>query len=359
MSTLVPSFDHLLRLTDGTGIFEHAQYTTPRVEHGYCTDDVARALLVVAREPDPSPYRDIERTYLDFLGSAQRPGGLFANRLSIDREWVDDVRHDGTHDATGRARWALGTVAGRRSGAVASAAFAMFDRGTGFASEHPRASAFAILGACEVLEAHPDHAGATALVRRSVGSLGTVRTDPAWPWPEERLSYANAAIPDALLAAGVVLGDGESTSAGLDLLRWLVEVETLDGHFSFTPVGGWGASEPRPGFDQQPIEAAAMADACARAYALTGDPSWATAVHRAAAWFLGANDSGTLLADPTSGGGHDGLTATGRNENQGAESTIALISTLQQAWRLGPAATDGRGSRRAGHAPSPSAPPAG
>jgi len=114
------------------------------------------------------------------------------------------------------------------------------------------------------------------------------------------------------------------------MLGWLMEVETLDGHLSVTPVGGWVTGEPRPGFDQQPIEAAALADACWRAYAVTGDPRWQAGLLRCEAWFLGANDAGISLVDNITGGCCDGLHRTGRNENQGAESTLAMISTFQR-----------------------------
>jgi hypothetical protein len=113
------------------------------------------------------------------------------------------------------------------------------------------------------------------------------------------------------------------------LLGWLLERETVAGHLSPTPVGGRGPGEETPGFDQQPIEAAAMADACARAFAVTGDARWAAGVRSAVRWFLGDNDAGIPMLDPATGGGFDGLEPDGRNANQGAESTMALISTLQ------------------------------
>ncbi|MDQ2758232.1 MAG: glycosyltransferase, partial [Actinomycetota bacterium] len=155
--------------------------------------------------------------------------------------------------------------------------------------------------------------------------------------PEPRLRYANAALPEVLLAAGSLLEVPEAprwTEQGLTLLTWLVEQETRGDHLSVVPTGGWAAGEPRPGFDQQPIEVAALADAAARALDVTGDPVWHDLVGRCAAWFAGANDSGVDLRDPETGGGYDGLEPGGHNENEGAESTIALISTLQQAQRL-------------------------
>jgi hypothetical protein len=155
-----------------------------------------------------------------------------------------------------------------------------------------------------------------------------------WPWPEPRLSYANAALPDALLAAGAALDSPSLVADGLGLLSWLLDRQTRDGHLSVVPTEGCGPDEALRGFDQQPIEVAALADACAAAYSIEGRRRWADGVTLAAAWFLGDNDSGTPMHDPASGGGFDGLERFGRNENQGAESTLALLSTLQQARRI-------------------------
>jgi hypothetical protein len=136
------------------------------------------------------------------------------------------------------------------------------------------------------------------------------------------------------LAAGAALRDPGATAVGERLLAWLIAQETLQGHLSPVPVGGWAPGEPRPAFDQQPIEAAAIADACARAAVGCDDPQWTNGLRLAVTWFLGDNDSGTSLMDDETGGGADGLTRDGRSANQGAESTLALLSTLQHGRRL-------------------------
>ncbi|GAA4708978.1 glycosyl transferase [Pedococcus ginsenosidimutans] len=343
--TLPPvSFQHLYTLTDAVGLFEHAELTVPRREHGYCVDDVARAFVVAARQPEHTvELAALATTYLHFVLDAQVDDGRFHNRRHVDAPWSDEPSTD---DCWGRALWALGTGVARAPELVDWKGLQAFTAGAQQRSPWPRAMAFAALGAAEVLTVHPDDAAARALLADAAALiapadplLGTAQVlIPGWRWPEERLSYANAALAETLVAAGSLLGVWKWLTEGLGMLGWLLDTDTAAGHVSVSPAAGWGIGEPRPQFDQQPIEVAALADACARAFDVTADPRWRDAVGRCAAWFEGSNDSQTVLHDPHSGGGCDGLEAGGRNENQGAESTIAMISTLQQAQRLGVAA---------------------
>jgi hypothetical protein len=192
--------------------------------------------------------------------------------------------------------------------------------------------AYAALGAAELLGAHPDHRAATRLLVDARELLRPAApTDAGWPWPEPRLTYANAVLPEALIAIGHGLEDQALLRQGLAQLTWLLELQTRDGHISVVPAGGWAPPEPRPGFDQQPIEVAALAEAARRANSVTGDAAWLDAVDLCASWFLGRNDAGLRLYDHSTGGCADGLHATGTNRNQGAESTLAALSTLQLA----------------------------
>jgi hypothetical protein len=320
-----------MRMSDQVGLFEHAKITVPRTEDGYCVDDVARGLAAVAREPDTSGrLLKLAGTYLRFLDDAQDAEGSFRNRRDAGGRWIDEAS---VHDCWGRALWGLGSAVARCP-SLAAQARGCFDLGAVHRSPWTRAMAFAALGAAEVLQAHPDHPGARSLLADAATLIGPPAADPHWRWPEPRLHYANASLAEALLAAGSLLDYPGAMSAGLSMLTWLLQVETRDGHMSVTPVGGWAPNEPRPGFDQQPIEVAALADACARAFEITDDPRWSDALLRCAAWFTGGNDSHVMLLDPISGGGCDGLEIGGRNENQGAESTLALITTFQHAQRL-------------------------
>ena len=335
MNRAGPSFAHLLRMSDDTGLLEHARGAVPRRSRGYCVDDVARGLVVVSREEHPAPeVAKLAECYLAFVAHALAPDGRCHNRLSYDRRWEDEA---GNGDWWGRALWGLGTAAtAHRDAWVRRDALECFDVAARCRSVSPRALAFATLGAAEVIRVHPSHAGAGALIVDAAGTIGRPAARQAWPWPEPRLTYANAVLPEALIAAGVATADDALVATGLDLLGWLLDIETRDDHLSLTPTGGWGPGEARPGFDQQPIEAAAIADACARAFSITQDSRWSAGLDRAVGWFFGNNDGGVPMYDPETGGGFDGLTASGCNANQGAESTLALISTLQQSRKLVP-----------------------
>lgn len=328
----LPRFGHLLALSNDIGTYEHADHTAFRPEHGYCTDDVARVLIVVAREPEPTPAcRALARTAFRFLTESQGVSGRVRNRRSSTGAWRGER---GVDDCWGRSLWAFGTAA--RSAPdrwMRESSSAYFERGAEQRSRWPRSMSFAALGAAEVLCVDPAHRRARAVLADTVSLVGPLAASSDWPWPEPRLSYANAAVAEALIAAGSLLGDDRALERGLTMLRWLLDRETTDGRLSPTPVGGAGPGDVGPVFDQQPIEVAAMADACARAAAVTGDSRWVDGVDAAIAWFLGDNAAGTPMWDEETGGGYDGLSATGPNLNEGAESTIALLTTLQHARR--------------------------
>jgi hypothetical protein len=329
-----PVFDHLERLTDGRGLFEHARHTVPRREHGYCVDDVARGLVVVCHEPEPGPLvRRLARCYLAFVLDALDPAGACHNRMAVDGQWRDEAA---AGDWWGRALWGLGVAAtsaqtpGMRARALGGFRIAAQAR-----SPHLRSMAFAALGAAELLTRWPDEIAARRLLTDTLAMIGGGTDDGSgWPWPEERLSYSNASVAEALIVAGDALADGPALSRGLSLLEFLLRTQTRDGHLSVTPVGGRGRDDAGPGYDQQPIEVSALADACGSAFRITGEPSWLAGIDLAWDWFLGANDSATPMFNPRTGGGYDGLERHGRNLNQGAESTLAMLATAQQARRI-------------------------
>jgi hypothetical protein len=325
-----PSFVHLKRLTDDTGLFEHARHAVVRREHGYCTDDVARGLVVTSREPDPPPaVLRLAEVYLTFLTHAQDDSGAFHNRLGFDRRWSDTP---GLGDWWGRALWGLGTAVARSPASwIRDEAMVAFTLGAARRSPAPHAMAFAGLGAAEVLRADPHHTQAADLLADAATAAGWPDSDPLWSWPRPELTYASAALAEVVIADGSFRRDVARQAAGLRMLSWLRGIQTVDGRLSVVAAGGWRRGDERPRYDQQPIEVAALADACSTAALATGDQTWRHGVRQAVDWFLGDNDAGAAMWDRATSGGYDGLTSDGVNLNQGAESTLALIATLQHA----------------------------
>ena len=321
-------FDHLLRLTDERGLFEHTEHEVPRREHGYCVDDVARGLIVVCREPHPEPaVARLVRRYLDFTLAALAPDGRCRNRMDVDGRWRDEPD---LGDWWGRAVWGLGVAArsahtaGLRARALGGFRIAAQQR-----SPNIRSMAFAALGAGEVLRSRPDELAARSLLADAARAIDAGPAAEGWLWPEPRLAYGNGTLAEALIVAGSLLDDPALVDRGLGWLEFLLQIETRNGHLSVTPVAGRGHQDRDAGFDQQPIEVASLADACATAYRVTGDPVWGIGIELAWKWFLGDNDSSIAMFEPTTGAGFDGLLVDGRNLNRGAESTLAMLSTAQ------------------------------
>jgi hypothetical protein len=331
-----PCYTHLERLTDACSVFEHALFAAPRVGHGYCVDDASRALVVVCREPFPTAaVQALANRYLTFVLDAVEPDGRCHNRMDVGGLWQDCAS---LGDWWGRALWGLGVAAvSAHSTGMRARALTGFRIAAQRRSPHPRAMAFAALGAAEVLQSRPDELAARALLVRATRPYLARPLEAEWPWPETRLTYANAALAEAMICAGGALGDPVSLARGVQMLDFLLTLEMRDGHLSVTPVGGRGQAdhgEQAPRFDQQPIEVASLADACATAFRITGEDRWLDAIKLAWTWFLGDNDTGTQMFDSATGGGYDGLQAVGRNLNQGAESTLAMLSTAQLARRF-------------------------
>jgi hypothetical protein len=335
----VPNYRHLADLTDSTAVFEHAWFCIPRWEHGYCIDDNARALMVCSRATwtleNTADLHRISRCALSFIRAATLGGCPVRTRIDHQRRWIDEGP---VGDTDGRTLWALGVASTHhpsRDIRVASAEL-FAEIAPSFSATYPRSVAFACLGAIEALHATPKVAREFA--QHLSSGLARPQEDDSWPWPEPRLTYANATLCEALIATGGALDDGSMVDDGVRMLNWLFQQEWTGTHFSFTRHTGRGRHdlvETHRDADQQPIESAAMADACWRAWTVTGDQVWAERTLAAAAWFLGDNDAGLTLYDHETGATADGLHADNAivhvNMNCGAESTLAALSALQRA----------------------------
>ena len=327
-----PNFAHLRELTNERGLWEHASYSIPRPEHGFCNEDNARALVIAAHDRT-NGVSDLAAIHLQFVLDSRKSDGTFHNRRDSAGSWMDET---GSDDSQGRAWWGLGAIAARSPKEwMQRAAFEEFESCATFESPHMRANAYAALGAAEVIEELGGFPPAVELLDRTSTSIAKAARTTI-PWAQTRLTYDNARIPEALLAAGVALGDERRTMLGIRLLEWLTLHESRGDRFSFTPAGGRDPGDRDPGFDQQPIEAWAMADACYRALSVTGDSRWHEMVLRAGMWLLGENDAHAVMYEEETGATFDGLTPTGVNLNRGAESTLAGLGILQTVARLRP-----------------------
>lgn len=345
LSPLPPwRFDHLLRMTDSAGIFQHARFSVPWFEHGYCTDDNARALLFTVwleqLDECPASLRQVRSAYAGFIQHAFVPvSGRFRNFMGFDRRWQEE---SGSEDSHGRALWALGAVVGRSASENLRAwAAPLFETAlpavNSFTS--PRAWAFAILGLHEYLRTMDGDLLAARmreeLAARLLGLWQAV-SGPDWPWFEESLAYDNARISQALVLTGRWTSNDEILHAGLESLRWLMDHQRGTGG-CFRPIGSEGfwtrGGEPAQ-FDQQPVEACAAVAACTEALNATGDEHWRSEAQRAFDWFLGSNDLNEILYDPATGGCRDGLHPSRVNRNQGAESTLSFGLALAEMKAL-------------------------
>ncbi len=329
---------HLFRMTDSTGVFQHAIFSVPNFSEGYCSDDNARAFILAVllgeAGEEPEQARTLATTSAAFLYHAfDGATGRFHNHMSFDRLWLDE---QGSEDCHGRAMWALGVGVGRSphrsfqmmAGQLFAQALPVVP-----AFSSPRAWAFGLLGIHEYLR----RLGGDSMVKQVRDVLTTRLMDlyertaiPEWLWFENELSYDNAKMAHALIVSGEAMARADVLDCGLRSLEWLTELQTSDkGHFR--PIGSNGFYQrggERADFDQQPIEAQATVSACLAAYRVTSDFRWYERAQLAFDWFIGWNDLGVELYSPETGGCRDGLHVDRANGNQGAESTLAYLLSL-------------------------------
>ena len=332
---------HMLRMTDDTGILQHAIFSVPNASEGYTTDDNARALIVsVLLDENPAhagrrDYPNLPHRYLAFLWLAfNTDAGKFRNFLGYDRRWLEDVGSDDSH---GRALWSLGKVLGHsRNAGLRGAAGRLFEAAVPatLTFTSPRAWAFCILG----MQAYLDWFPGDRAIQRARNTLANrllniydLSHSATWKWFEKSLSYSNARLSQALILTGWRSDNQRMIEAGMDSLKWLVGEQHRDDAEVFVPIGSSGfyvEGCEKARFDQQPVEACATVSACLEVYRLTEESQWLEEARRVFGWFLGKNDLQVPLYDVTTGGCRDGLHPDRVNENQGAESTLSFLMAL-------------------------------
>ncbi len=347
----LPGIDlrHMLLLTDDTAMLQHAAHATPNLYHGYCTDDNARALIAAVKSialgvhvprstaagaVATDSLRVCTQRYLAFLSYAfNAEAGRLRNYMGYDRTWAEGV---GSEDSHARAVWAAGTaVRLGPSDDIRQLADSLMQQilpaVEGF--EGMRPWAFALLGIDEYLRGSGDHGDARrlrAVLAERMLEVWRENSSRKWPWWEDHLTWANAKLPHAVLVSGSALENRDMVQAAVTALRWLLEVQTGPaGQLSIIGNDGWYVRGGRKAqFDQQPIEAQGLVQACVAAAAITREDYWARQARRCFQWFTGHNDLNLALYNAQTGGCHDGLTAGGVNSNQGAESTLAYILSV-------------------------------
>ncbi|MFV1918174.1 glycosyltransferase family 4 protein [Sphingomonas sp. MJ1 (PH-R8)] len=332
LAPLKPTIAAVERMSDATGMLQHSIFSIPDRRHGYCIDDNARALILMHRidELDEATRDKWTSVYAAFLQHAWNPDTRrFRNFMNFDRSWCED---EGSEDSNGRALWALGVTAREaRARKHRDWAIALFDATAGIALElgSPRARAFAMLGAAAMLDVYPGHPLARDILTRFGEELVELLHEarrPEWQWFEIVLAYDNARLPEAMIRAGQTLERPDLLQVGLETLDWIVARQTSpEGRFRAVGTESFHRpyADPLP-FDQQPLEAQATIDACIAAHEVTGDERWAGEAMKAYRWYLGVNDLDLPLASGADGGCFDGLMPHGLNQNQGAESILAL-----------------------------------
>ena len=345
--------DHLKRMTDGTGMLQHAVFSVPNYNEGYTTDDNARALIAtvhIESMQDPSTgedqnllstSRELSRKYLSFLWHAFNPEHeRFRNFMAYNRTWLEEI---GSEDSHGRTVWALGTVLNQSNDeGLRGMAGRLFESAintvVGFTS--PRAWAFSILGTERYLRRYPGDRAVLAVQENLAENLKRqyrINASKQWPWFENIVTYCNPVLPQALIRYGHASGDEEAMEIGLDSLEWLVKLQQSE-HGWVMPIGSMGfyrRDGDLPYFDQQPVEIYSIISACLDAYRATKDLTWYNSASQAFEWFFGRNALGMPVYDIETGGCRDGLHIDRLNENQGAESTLSFIQSLLEMRQFG------------------------
>jgi glycosyltransferase involved in cell wall biosynthesis len=334
---------HFKVLTDDTGILQHSFFAIPNREHGYTLDDNARALVVSCMyhnlRKDDQIIKYI-KIYLAFIYHALNyDNNRFRNFMSYDRKWLEEI---GSEDAHARALWGLGVAVNNAPNTtIRDIATRLFGDAIAVVENFtsPRAWCFTILGAYQYLKIFGGDARVRKIQEILADKLYTSYKDnfkPEWPWFEEKLTYANAALSHGLIIVGQRISRLDMFEAGISSLEWLIEKQmSSEGYISIIGNQNWHKkNEEESKFDQQPIEIMNIIITCSTAFMFTGDEKWINKARKCFSWFLGQNDLGVQIYNYQTGGCRDGLQSQGTNANEGAESTLAWLISLLTMYKL-------------------------
>lgn len=341
---ILPPFSlaHINRLTDDTGIIQHAKFGIPNLKEGYCLDDNSRALLMVLmayRQMKDKRALELSPIYLSYIHYMQNADGTFRNFLSFSRNYLDEV---GSEDSFGRTIWALGYLLcnAPNDAYYQNGRMLFFNASPNFEKlKSIRGIANTMIGIKYYLKSNPSDDSMTERLREMAGVLiGHYKANKShdWKWFESLLAYDNGILPLALLHSAEILNDGKITAAAIESMNFLTSHTMKDNYLSIIGNEKWYKKEgERSVFAQQPIDAMAMILMYHQAFYLTKDKNYLSKLYTSFLWFLGENDLRMSLYDFETNGCCDGFENYGVNRNQGAESALAyLISylTVLQAY---------------------------
>ena len=341
---LLPPFmlTHIKRLTDDTGIIQHAKFGIPNLKEGYCLDDNARALLMVLmayKQKKDTFALELSPIYLSYIHYMQNKDGTFRNFLSFNRDFLDEI---GSEDSFGRTIWALGYLLANapNDAYYQTGRLMFFDAAPNFEKlKSIRSIANTMIGICYYLRRSPSDDEMMERLRKLTYTLLKHYEDNVtddWKWFEALLAYDNAILPLSLLHAAEILKDAKTKRIAIETMNFLTDVTMKDGYLSIIGNSEWyRKDETRSVFAQQPIDAVAMVLMYHQAFHLTKDKEYLNKLYTSFMWFLGENDLRMSLYDFETKGCCDGFENYGVNRNQGAESSLAyLIShlTVLQAY---------------------------
>ncbi|MFP4176801.1 MAG: glycosyltransferase [Candidatus Brocadiia bacterium] len=331
-----PRLDHISRMTDDTGMLQQSRYSVPNRAYGYSTDDNARALVVAAKFHNLYNDEEAEEllaNYLSFIQYAQRDDGLFRNYMGYDRSFREEV---GSDDCYGRALWGLGYVIARGPDSLVPFAIELFEasveRDKVIDVLSPRARAYAMLGHYYYLQHFPEariiEECLARLADKNIELYHTHRTED-WHWFEPAITHDNSILSQSLFHAYEIRQEEDYLQIARESLDFLVSKAYREDRFSLVGETGWTEPGDEPEqYDQKPVDAAGLVEACKAAFRLTGERDYLRDMRGAFDWFLGVNDQDLPLYDFSNGGCCDALTSAGVNENRGAESTLCCMLSL-------------------------------
>ena len=340
--TSLPSIDisHLITMTDDVGLTQHSYYSIPNRNFGYSLCDNARALIFIMKYRyefkiynDPT-IEKLKQTYLSFIiHSYNSESKLFRNFMGYNRQWLEEK---GSQDTNGRAIWSLGVAINLIEDlSLRDGLTRLFKKtiSSQNAFHHPRALSYILMGLLEYLNVFPGDLDIKLLqktISKRIYDLFLDNMSSDWKWFEEKLFHTNALIANSLLSSGYNLQNEEYQNLALEVLEWLVNQQISDkGYLTIIGNKGWmDKFGNRANFDQQPIEAYTILEACLNAYKITNNETWLGKVYMCFDWFLGKNDCNLPLYDPITKGCYDGLEPSDINQNIGAESTLAWLLSL-------------------------------